>query len=367
MNITADEGAGEHDEIFYGSGFAQHPEAAAFVNPFRRRLILREGLESSVALMGQLLPFQDYSSGTSVSSWWHYGAALGLGSLMVVAGIHAPLRMTIAERPGLTVFLGYGGRQLVQQASRHWTCPPDGCLLLSGEAFSWESTLLSVVVFQLSAERLLHTATIMAGLSDPLTPWKLAMQHSHAWRLSGDAGDAPLQTLLRRELSKTDTLLEYSHSLVNGLQLDDQIYRLTAALLLPDLRLETPLERLIQMDQKGRDVFDELLDFIKLNLAQPLNLTMLERQSHYSRRTLQYAFRDRLGCTATQWIRNQRLDQARNHLMHPVQGDSVGSIATRCGYRSLSLFSIEFQQRFHVKPSQLLREARICQPPPAQH
>ncbi len=353
--------------MVYGSGFAQHPAAAAFENPFRRRLILLKDPESAAALMGQLLPVQDYSSGTPVSSWWHYGAALGLGSLVVVAGIHAPLRMRIAECPGLTVFLGYGGRQRVQQASRQWTCPSDGCLLLSGEAFSWESTLLSAVMFQLSAERLLHTATIMAGLSEPLRVWQQAMRQSHAWRLSGDAGDAPLQAMLRRELSKTDTLLEYSHSLVNSLQLDDQIYRLIAALLLPELRLETPLERLTQMDQKGRDLFDELLDFIKLNLAQPLNLTMLERQSHYSRRALQYAFRDRLGCTATQWIRNQRLDLARNHLMHPVQGDSVGSIATRCGYRSLSLFSIEFQQRFHVKPSQLLREARTCQPPPPQH
>ena len=32
-------------------------------------------------------------------------------------------------------------------------------------------------------------------------------------------------------------------------------------------------------------------------------------------------------------------------------------LARTCGYRSMSLFSIEFQQRFHVKPSVLLREA----------
>jgi transcriptional regulator GlxA family with amidase domain len=36
----------------------------------------------------------------------------------------------------------------------------------------------------------------------------------------------------------------------------------------------------------------------------------------------------------------------------------VASIAQACGYRSMSLFSIEFQQRFHIKPSVLLREAR---------
>jgi AraC-like DNA-binding protein len=36
----------------------------------------------------------------------------------------------------------------------------------------------------------------------------------------------------------------------------------------------------------------------------------------------------------------------------------VASIAQVCGYRSMSLFSIEFQQRFHIKPSVLLRQSR---------
>jgi AraC-like DNA-binding protein len=135
-----------------------------------------------------------------------------------------------------------------------------------------------------------------------------------------------------------------------------------AALLLPELRWESPLHRLSQNEQRGRDSFDDLVDYIRLHLAEPLTLTMLEQRSHYSRRALQYAFRKRLGCTATQWIRRERLELARRDLQHPGPADSVAVIALRCGYRSLSLFSVEFQQRFHVKPSQLLREARASQP-----
>ena len=101
-----------------------------------------------------------------------------------------------------------------------------------------------------------------------------------------------------------------------------------------------------------------MLDFIKWNLAKPLNLTQLEMQSHYSRRALQYTFRERLGCTPLQWIRNQRLDLARLSLQNPSPGESVASISSDCGYRTQSLFSVDFQQRFHVRPSQLLREAR---------
>jgi len=356
-------GSGEGAESGHGQRFEQHPEAAAFENPFKRRLILLEDLDSSDRLLRQVLPLDERRSATPASPWWEYGACISVGSILVGAGIHPPLRMTVLERHGMTVLLGYGGEQRVQQASRHWSCPSDGCLVLSGEAYSSETTLQSALAFQLSSERLLHTATTMAGLSQKPSHWSQELQHSHGWRLSGDPVEVPLQALLRQELNKADQLLEVSHALVDRLELDDQIYRLIAALVLPDLRLETPLDRLTQKDQQGRDAFDELIDYIKLNLTEPLNLTMLENQSHYSRRALQYAFRERLGCTATQWIRNQRLDLARRHLQNPGPADSVAGIATLCGYRSLSLFGVDFQQRFHVKPSQLLREARASQPP----
>jgi AraC-like DNA-binding protein len=42
-------------------------------------------------------------------------------------------------------------------------------------------------------------------------------------------------------------------------------------------------------------------------------------------------------------------------------GDNVTRIARACGYRSLSLFSIEFQHRFHIKPSVMLRSTRESQ------
>jgi AraC-like DNA-binding protein len=337
-------------------------QQALLPNPFQQRLVLHEDLASTRELYAQALPLQEIGNRTPADPWWHYGLALTVGTLPVVAGIHPPLRMTVLEQRGLSVFLGYGGEQLAHQAGRCWSCPADGCLILCGEAFAWESGLVSALSFPLSLERLLATAQAMAGLEAAPAAWSARLQHSHACSLSADPVGAPLQALLRQEWAKADALLGYSHALLDGLQLDDQIHRLIAALLLPELRLETPLHRLSLNGQQGRDSFDDLIDYIKLNLAEHLTLTMLEQQSHYSRRALQYAFRKRLGCTATQWIRRQRLELARRDLQHPGPDDSVAAIALRCGYRSLSLFSVEFQQRFHVKPSQLLREARASQP-----
>ena len=58
-----------------------------------------------------------------------------------------------------------------------------------------------------------------------------------------------------------------------------------------------------------------------------------------------------------------RLERARRWLQQPQPGETVTRIAQACGYRSMNLFSMDFQQRFHVKPSELLRESLGKQPP----
>jgi AraC-like DNA-binding protein len=59
-----------------------------------------------------------------------------------------------------------------------------------------------------------------------------------------------------------------------------------------------------------------------------------------------------------QWIRRQRLEQARRALLQPEPDDNVSSIASRCGFSSLSMFSRDFASHFGLRPSELLREAR---------
>lgn len=360
LNTNLRLGAGRTGPVF------RHPAAEVLANPFRSRFVLLEELQLSAELLAAVLPLRDLRPAQPDAGWCHYGVNTWLGSIVVSAGILAPARLITADQSRLTVFLGYGGDQQIRQASRRLSCPAEGCLMLPGESFASENTLLSLVAFQLEPDRLLHTATAMAGLLECPCPWKTLLQQPHAWTPFFQDDGTPLHEVLRQEMVLADRLAVYGHGLLTRLQVDDRIYRLMAAMLLPEVREECPLDRLTQKHHKGRDTFDELIDYIRLNLSGPLNLTMLEEHSHYSRRTLQYAFRERLGCTATQWIRSQRLDLARQHLQHPSPGDTITSIAARCGYRSLSLFSVEFQQRFHVKPSHLLRESRSSLPPAAR-
>jgi hypothetical protein len=115
-----------------GQGFEQHPQVAGFENPFKQKLSLFDDLESSHRLLAQVLPLKTLCSATPDSAWWHYAGCFELGSILVAAGIHPPLLLSAGERAGLTVLLGYGGEQQVSQASQHWCCPSDGCLILSG-------------------------------------------------------------------------------------------------------------------------------------------------------------------------------------------------------------------------------------------
>lgn len=69
-------------------------------------------------------------------------------------------------------------------------------------------------------------------------------------------------------------------------------------------------------------------------------------------------FRERLGCTPVQWLRRERLMQARRRLEHPGPGDTVAAIARASGYASASRFSGDFRRMFGSAPSQVLKQRK---------
>ena len=320
-------------------------------------------LQASEDLLRQVIPLRQLASRGDGEPWWHAAINVSLGQLLLTAGVARPAQGVLEAQRHLTLCVLYDGAIEVQQNGRQLRGGAGQLLLLSGERCRWVAGTVGAIGLRLDPLLLQAAAQAMAGLSQPPERWRPLLEHSQLWSPEDGGQLAPLQAALRQLFVVAARLLPEHGTLLECLHLDDQIYRLVALLLLPELWLERPIDRLLHRQAEGQDGFDELIEFIQSNLGDTLTLTELEQRSGYSRRALQYAFRERLGCTASQWIRRQRLAQARERLQQPLPGNTVASIALACGYHSMSLFSLDFQQRFHVKPSQLLREARASLPP----
>jgi AraC-like DNA-binding protein len=222
------------------------------------------------------------------------------------------------------------------------------CLLLpSGPTDLWGGA--SSVVMALEPADLARAAAAMAGKASTFAPSEGAAPGISQFQAR------ELSVLQARQLhallQHLDTCLGSHPALPARLGLDDVLLRLVVSWLQPQLLEETAADRRRIHGRAGGSSFDELIDTIRANLDQPLRLSDLEARSHYSSRALQYAFREQLGCTPRQWIREQRLEQALAQLEQGGRGCSIRAVALACGYRHMGLFSSDSKKRFGFTPS----------------
>jgi AraC-like DNA-binding protein len=153
-----------------------------------------------------------------------------------------------------------------------------------------------------------------------------------------------------------DSLLRENQTLPAALGLDDMLYRMLALSLLNEGDTQGSDQR--NDIQNWNWKLDDLVDYIKANSHLPLSITDLERISHYSARHLQYTFKDKLNCTPMQFLRNQRLSKAMERLQRTAPGDTIAGVARECGYTNSQHFSRDFQKRFGIRPSTVLRHSQ---------
>ena len=306
--------------------------------------------------------------GSSVGRWGlHDGQDFGvfqidLDALNVVAISGPGSACQLPESSWLSLLYVTTGEVTLFSEQACWRVGAGSCLVVAGQRLRWQSSDFSLVSLMLPLEGISELADLLLpGCSDCLKdPGQLVAPGSR------QRGHDQVVDSLLVSLDRLLTILLHVYgagsSLLPQLGVSELLCRIVLLVAFPQLRRDCLLAKTLRDQMASKDAFDRLIVYIRDNLDQPLNLTLLEKRSSYSRRALQYAFKERLGCTATQWIRAQRLDLAHQLLRNPAPGDTVASIAQASGYRSMGLFSIEFQQRFHIKPSQLLREARAHWP-----
>ncbi|WP_459550041.1 AraC family transcriptional regulator [Nocardia sp. X0981] len=102
----------------------------------------------------------------------------------------------------------------------------------------------------------------------------------------------------------------------------------------------------------------QVVDYILQHLDEPLQIGALATQHNVSIRALQAGFIRDLGCTPTEFIRNQRLERIHQELSKasPVEGVSVSEVAQRWGFSHLGRLSQVYRARYGELPSRTLRE-----------
>ncbi len=216
------------------------------------------------------------------------------------------------------------------------------------------NTMCSGVIISFSPDSLLPVAHAIAGpVFDPL-PLRTALERPAVLSRRADPRIERLHNLLMETMAYTERCLVSGGAVNPMLRLDDLIRRLVVMLLVPDLldaaTAATPISEPF--------LHQQLVDWLLAHLDQPISLSELEQRSSYSRRALQYAFKQRFGRGPMQWLRQQRLAKARALLEQPGSSGGLTQVAQACGYLCQGSFSRDFLARYGERPSQVKRRFR---------
>ncbi|MFM7286764.1 MAG: helix-turn-helix domain-containing protein [Cyanobium sp.] len=321
---------GDHGRLGPGLAHLQH-----------RRLVDAAEAYGAIA---PVVPLRGFRPLVAERDYHHEIGLLQINRLRLMSWAHAPVQFNFEPTACVPLEACFSGCRFARTregvlASRAGS----GLLLPSGPTDLWGGA--SSVVMALEPADLARAAAAMAGKASTFAPDEGAAPsicRFQARELS------PLQARqLHALLQHLDACLGSHPALPVRLGLDDVQLRLVVSWLQPQLLEETAADRRRIHRRAGGSSFDELIDTIRANLDQPLRLSDLEARSHYSSRALQSAFRQRLGCTPRQWIRQQRLEKAMRKLEQGGRGCSIQAIALACGYRHAG----HFRKRFGLTPS----------------
>ncbi len=107
----------------------------------------------------------------------------------------------------------------------------------------------------------------------------------------------------------------------------------------------------------GRRVVRQTMDYLEQHLSEPVTMTQLARQVSSSVRSVQVGFREELGVSPMLYLRNRRLERAREELTdaQPADGITVTEVAEHWGFHHLGNFAVLYRKRWGESPSDTLR------------
>ncbi len=99
-----------------------------------------------------------------------------------------------------------------------------------------------------------------------------------------------------------------------------------------------------------------VLEFIAVNYQQTLDIEALARVAHLSPQHFARKFKAAMGLSPMEYLRNLRLEKAQNLLA--ASEDSIGHVASQCGFEDAAHFSRLFKEHYGSSPLEFRRHAR---------
>ncbi|MFZ0408245.1 MAG: AraC family transcriptional regulator [Cyanobium sp.] len=289
----------------------------------------------------------------------NYSGCIRLGDLRLLATLGSAIHGEVEQRCEAQLVLPYVAGVNIFTIERQTYTFRSSCLFIPAARtrFQLHCSQCSGVVFSFPPETLLPVIHAIGGPGfDPLS-LQVALQQPAVLSRQSDPRRNRLHELLMETMAYAERCMAIAGAVNPMLRLDDLIRRLIVMLLVPDL-LEPSQEPPLRSEPF---VHQALVEWLLAHLHEPISLSDMEHRSSYSRRSLQYAFKQHFGCGPMQWLRQQRLARAKALLEQPGSRRSLLEVSAACGYLSQASFSRDFQARYGDRPSRLLRRSRIPQ------
>lgn len=278
-------------------------------------------------------------------------ATANINGLRLTAGVCTPVRIEVSENTDATLMIPLAGRctTLVGTKPLKWAAGENGLFLPSIARGGYCGTR-SALLLDVQLPRLQATARAMLG-RDASFDMDFRLHEERTVDLISNGVDFGAALL---GLCSVIDAVQGNMGVAEALRLDDQFYRLMVFMLHPGWTEGENAQRVESSAGSLRNV----CDFVMSKLGAPVGLSDMEHVSGLSRRSLQYAFSKKYGCTPMQWVREQRLLKAHLMLREAGPEDTVTSIAILCGFVNVGAFSGIYRKRFGELPSARLRYSR---------
>lgn len=273
-----------------------------------------------------------------------------VGTSTIVANACTAVEFTSIDPAHSIVMLPLKGDALITQDKRQLTWRADACAaFLPAADTSGVFSSRSAVGIPVLPDLLEDLAARMLG-RDPGGPALLDLSTPRELQLVW--GSVRFSTAFTHLLFAIDQC-SAAPQMLDRSGLDDALHRLLVMLLQPEMFLGDP----VRPKPPRRYQIDDVCDYILANLDQKLTLSDLEPISGLSSRVLQYAFRERFGCSPMQWVNDQRLEQVRALIQGAPPGARVSAIASAY-FSNLGDFAQRYRRRFGELPSVTMERRR---------